>query len=81
MATEVQFVPDRILRTLVEVAGPDSVENQIWKQLRDERAKDRQVFAFRVGEYWLTCPFPDARTELHLIHLAYLKDLAAEADD
>ena len=29
--------------------------------LRKLRAKDRQIFAFRVGDSWFTGPTPDAR--------------------
>jgi hypothetical protein len=45
MATEVQFVPDRVLKVLAKAAGPHSVESHIWRQLRDERAKDRPARA------------------------------------
>ena len=34
------------------------------------RAKDRQVFAFRVGDYFVTGPLPDARSEARMIKLA-----------
>jgi hypothetical protein len=76
---EVELVPDTILETLAKMEGPSSIEGQVWRYLREQRARDRQIFAFRVGAYWLTAPFPDARTEARLIALAQL-DEDAEGD-
>ena len=40
------------------------------EELRERRAKDRQVYAFRLGDYDFIGSVPDARTELALIDLA-----------
>ena len=50
--------------------GPSSVEALVLARLRLLRAKDRQVFAFRFGDYLIAGPVPDARTELAMIELA-----------
>ena len=70
MTIEVEKVPDDLLEAAAQEKGPDTVEAEILETLRAERAKDRQVHALRVGKYWITAPFPDARTELLLIKLA-----------
>jgi hypothetical protein len=70
MADEVEFVPDIELERLAEEHGPSSIEARIMEELRKLRAKDRQVFAFRVGPSWFTGATPDAKTELWLLDLA-----------
>ena len=55
--------------------GPGSVIARVWAQLQAQRAKDRQVFAFRFGPYRVTGPVPDARTEADIV------DFGAEFDD
>lgn len=70
VATDLLPVPDAELERLALERGPLSVEARIMTELRKQRAKDRQVFAFRVGDYYFTGPVPDARTEIALVDLA-----------
>ena len=70
MTIEVVQVPDNVLALLVSERGPDSAEAQVLDRLRSLRAKDRQVFAFRFGDFLIAGPVPDARTELAMIELA-----------
>jgi hypothetical protein len=67
---ELEYVPDEVLERLALEAGPESAPSRILKGLWRERARDRQVFAFRVGDYWITGPLMDAKTEVALIDLA-----------
>jgi hypothetical protein len=50
--------------------GPSSAEAELLARLRFLRAKDSQVFVFRVGDYAIVGPVPDARTELAMIEIA-----------
>jgi hypothetical protein len=77
---QLEFVPDEVLEQLAVEAGPESVPSRMLRRLRWERARDRQVFAFRVGNYWITGPFMDAKTEAALIDLADGDDDADDAD-
>jgi hypothetical protein len=70
MELQLEFVPDDVLEELASEAGPQSIPARMLKGLRRERARDRQVYAFRVGNYWVTGPFMDAKTEVALIGLA-----------
>jgi hypothetical protein len=70
MADCVELVPDEELERLAQERGPASMEAGIIQELRRLRAKDRQIFAFRIGASWFTGPMPDAKTELWLIDLA-----------
>jgi hypothetical protein len=67
---QVELVPDEVLERLASEAGPESVPSRMLRRLWCERARDRQVFAFRVGDYWITGPLMDAKTEAALIDLA-----------
>jgi len=68
--TEVMRVPDEELERIAHEQGPACVEAQILARLRFLRAKDRQVFAYRVGDYYVACPVPDAETEAAMIEVA-----------
>jgi hypothetical protein len=70
MPIEVVQVPDDVLARAATEKGPSSIEAQLLARLRYLRAKDRQVFAFRVGDYLIAGPVPDARTELAIIEIA-----------
>jgi hypothetical protein len=70
MATEVVLVSDQELERLAREHGTDSIEAMVLARLRSMRAKDRQVFALRVGHYFVTGPLPDARSEALMIELA-----------
>jgi hypothetical protein len=61
-----QLIPDEELEQLASDRGPDSLEALTLGDLRRQRAQDKQVFAFRVGEYFVVGPMPDAETELHM---------------
>ena len=70
MATELIAVSDLELARLALLGGPTCAEAQVKRQLRAHRAKDRQVYVFRVGDYYFTGPIPDARTEIAMLDLA-----------
>ena len=80
MATEVVLVSDQELERLVKEHGAASIEAMVLARLRSMRAKDRQVFAFRVGDYFMTGPPLDARSEALMIELAEEDDDAGEDD-
>ena len=61
MASPMQLVADDELERLAAERGPDSREALTLADLRQQRAQDKQVFAFRLGEYYVV---PDADTEL-----------------
>jgi hypothetical protein len=63
-------VPDEEVERLAKKQGPHSIAAEIWAELLAQRSKDRQVFAFRYGLYWITGPVPDAKTEADLIGFA-----------
>jgi hypothetical protein len=67
---EVFQVPDEALELAAAIQGADSIEAKVLAKLRRDRARDRQVYAFRCGEWWLVGPKPDALTELAMIEIA-----------
>ena len=67
---EITRVTDEELEELVRSQGPHCIEAVVLKNLREGRAKDRQVFAFRIGDTYYTGPVPDAETEATLIDIA-----------
>jgi hypothetical protein len=75
MALEVEMVPDAQLEHAAARHGPRCAEAKVLVSLREMRAKDRQFYAFRCGEYWTIGPNPDAETELAMIEVA--EELAA----
>jgi len=70
MTIQVERVPDEVLEMVAEAKGPTSAEAQALARLRLLRSKDRQVYAFRFGNYLVTGPIPDARSELTMIEIA-----------
>jgi len=64
------LVPDEEVERLAKKGGPRSVAAKVLAELRAQRAKDRQVFAFRCGAYWITGPVPDVHAEAELIEWA-----------
>ncbi|KAB2919903.1 MAG: hypothetical protein F9K29_03300 [Hyphomicrobiaceae bacterium] len=70
MLSKMQHIEDDELERLAAEAGPDSLEAKTLDDLRRERAQDRQAFAFRIGEFYLVGPMPDAETDLTM-SLAY----------
>ena len=59
-----EHVADERLELLSIALGPCSTEANALALLRHQRARDRQVFAFRIGEHYMIGPMPDAATEL-----------------
>ena len=59
-----QLVADDELERLAVERGPDSLEALTLGDLRQQRAQDKQVFVFRLGEYYVVGPMPDADIEL-----------------
>jgi hypothetical protein len=59
-----EHVTDERLEALSMALGPNSTEARALEHLRDYRARDRQVFAFRIGEHLIIGPMPDGRTRL-----------------
>ena len=74
MANEVVHVPDEVLALAAVENGPSIIEAELMAELCFLRAQDRQVFAFRVGDYLIVGPVPDAVTELAMIKLAEAGD-------
>ena len=70
MPIEAERVSDEELELAAKQEGPNSPEAEALNRLRRQRSKDRQVHAFRIGNYIMIGPIPDARTELALIELA-----------
>lgn len=60
------LVPDEELERLASEHGSDSYEARTLAALRQCRAKDQQVFCFRVGNTLMVGPMPDAQTELEM---------------
>src|SRR5437660_6935211 len=48
----VKVVPDEELKQLAEAAGPSSTAAAMLQAIKEYRAKDRQVFAFRINDYF-----------------------------
>ena len=70
MSIEVFQVPDEALELAAAIQGANSMEAAVLAKLREDRAKDRQVHAFRCGDWWAAGPVPDAITELAMIEIA-----------
>jgi len=76
MLTKLRPIPHDELGRLAAGAGPDSYAAGMLTELRERRARDEQVFAFRLGEFIVIGPTPSPEEELQLT-LAYeaTKDL------
>jgi hypothetical protein len=73
----VKIVPDEELERLAEEAGSSSTAAAMLQALKCYRAKDRQVFAFRINGHFFVGPLPDARTEADLLAMSELDELAS----
>ena len=62
-ASELILVSDEELQNLAEEFGPTSAEAQVLAQLASQRAQDLQIFAFRVGDQYVTGPLPEASAQ------------------
>ena len=60
------LLPDEELERLAKRDGPESLAAKALADLSAQRAQDKQVFAFRVGDYFVVGPMPDAETEFHM---------------
>jgi hypothetical protein len=56
---ELLLIKDEELQRLAEEFGPTSAEAQVLAQLAAQRAQDLQVYAFRVGDQYVTGPLPE----------------------
>ena len=74
MGIEIVRVSDAELARLAKEGGSRSTEARIVKQLSKRRAKDQQVYAFRVGGYYFIGPVPDSLTELAILELIAGRD-------
>jgi hypothetical protein len=57
-------IPDDDLQRLAAERGPGSVEANALDELRRERAQDKQVSAYRLGDFIVVGPEPSAQEEL-----------------
>ena len=63
-------VPDNELERLAAEGGPDSKAAHALAELRALRARDEQVFAYRLGEFLVVLPEPTPEERVRLL-LAY----------
>lgn len=59
-------VSEEDLRRMAEEQGPRSAAATVLRNLTKERAKDRQVFAWQLGQYFFVGPTPDAEMEARI---------------
>jgi hypothetical protein len=59
-----QLVPDKELERLAADRGPHSIEARTLDDLRRQRAQDKQVFAFRLGDFLVVGPMPTTQEEV-----------------
>jgi len=60
------LIPDDELERLAVERGPGSLEANSIAELRRERAQDKQVFAYRLGDFIVIGPEPTAKDEMDL---------------
>jgi len=63
---EITRVSEDDLKRLAEMEGPASPAATILRNLAKKRAKDRQVFAWQLGQYYFVGPVPDAEMEARI---------------
>jgi hypothetical protein len=61
---ELTLIPDDELERLAGDRGPGSVEANSLAELRQLRAQDQQVFAYRLGKFIVIGPEPSTQDEL-----------------
>jgi hypothetical protein len=59
-----RLVPDDELERLVAEKGSECLEADTLAQVRQQRAQDKQAFAYRLGEFYVVGPTPSAAEEL-----------------
>ena len=62
---EITQVSEEDLKRLAEEQGPRSAAATILRNLTKKRAKDRQVFAWQLGQYYFVGP-PHAKREARI---------------
>ena len=63
---EITQVSEEDLKRLAEKQGPRSAAATILRDLTKKRAKDRQVFAWQLGQYYFVGPPPYAEMEVRI---------------
>ena len=58
-----RLIPDDELEHMATEHGPGSVEANALAELRGERAQDKQVFPYRLGDYIVIGPEPTPQDE------------------
>ena len=61
------LLADEELEQFATRDGPESLAAKTLADLRAQRAQDKQVFAFRLGDFLVVGPMPDAQTELTML--------------
>jgi hypothetical protein len=64
---DIEPITDEELARIAQEKGPSSSAATILRQLSRKRAKDRQVFAWRVVAYYFIGAAPNAETEVAMI--------------
>jgi hypothetical protein len=59
LTPDLVLVPDEELEQLAAQNGPTCAEAQVLAQLRTQRAQDLQIYAFRVGDQYVTGLLPE----------------------
>jgi len=72
-------ISDEEIERLAAEHGSTSIEAGTLEDLGSERAKDKQVFAFRLGRYYVVGPMPDAATDKAMVD-AHQRLLRNKAD-
>lgn len=65
-----ELLGDEQLEQMAARDGPDSLAGRTLADLRAQRAQDKQVFAFRLGDFLVVGPMPTPEDEL-TFRLAY----------
>ena len=63
---EIIQIPEEHLKRLAEEEGPRSAAAMIPRSLAKKRARDRQVYAWQLGQYYFVGPTPDAEMEARI---------------
>ena len=63
---EITLVSEEDLKRLAEEQGPRSAAATVLRNLTKKRAKDRQVFAWQLGQYYFVGPTPHGEMEARI---------------
>ena len=61
------LLSDEELERMAAADGPDSMAAQTLADLRAQRAQDKQVFAFRLGDFLVVGPMPTPEEEVRFL--------------